>query len=1446
MSASPLEGFHPAVRAWFEHRFGAPTDAQAEGWPRIRAREDVLVSAPTGSGKTMAAFLAGIDELLQQAAHGTLEDGTAIVYVSPLKALGNDIQRNLEGPLAEIVEVAAGLGMALPELRTGVRTGDTPSSERAAMVRRPPHILITTPESLYLLLTSERGRETLRHVRSVIVDEIHSLARDRRGSHLTLSLERLDHVVTDVERGGLGVRPQRIGLSATVRPIEEIAAFLGGRGAEGDRPLPAIVDLGHQRDLELAVEVPPTELEAVMTAEQWSEVYDRLAELIAAHHTTLVFVNTRRTAERVQHHLETRLGADGVASHHGSLSKERRLRVEQQLKNGELRALVATASLELGIDIGSIDLVCQVGSPGSIAAFLQRVGRSGHALGLRPSGRLFPTTRDELVECAALVRGVRAGRLDRVVQPRAPLDVLAQHVVAEASCEDWDERALLDLVRGAAPFADLATRDYEEVLAVLGEGVGEGAGRARPLLHRDRINGVLRARRGSRLLALTNGGTIPEMGDYRVIADPDETFVGTVNEDFAMESMIGDVFLLGSTSWRIAHVENGNGVVRVVDANGAAPSIPFWLGEAPGRTIELSEEVGALRRDVAGRLEAGADLELIASDLAAPCGLEAWGAAQIVDYLRATRDALGIVPSDTDVVFERFFDETGGMQLVVHAPFGARINRAWGLALRKRFCVTFDFELQAAASDDSILMSLGPQHSFPLEDSFAYVTPENATAAVEQSVLYVPLFGTRFRWVTTRALAVPRQRGGRKLPPFLQRRIADDLLAAVFPEQVGCQENVTGPLELPDHPYVRQAMRDCLHEAMNVEALLDVLERIDDGRIRLHARDTTEPSPMAHEIVTGKPFTYLDNAPIEERRTRAVQLRRSLPSDARDLGQLDEAAIALVREQAWPVPRDAEEVHDALVSLVALRAAEIEGTEGSHDHLEVLRGTGRAGRVAVGATTMWFATESLPAIDLLYPGGSFLERPPLPAGIGLQVADREEARRLLLRGHAEALGPVTVGELAVRTALEERDVTWGLQQLEAGGFVLRGRFSPGAALEEWCDRRLLARIHRLTLDRLRREIDPVSAQDFMRFLLRWQHLGTGRALLGKPGVRAVIEQLQGVEAPASEWESDLLPARVNDYSPGFLDELSLGGEVVWGRLAPRIGLAEGATAAAATRATPITLAPRAHLGTLLALSRAGLEVRPPTRGAAAEAYELLRDRGALFFEEIVAATRRLPGDVERGLRELVAAGLVTADGFQGLRQVAGSPNGKGRRQVARRGHRPGLLGGLAVGPSPAGRWALLGAPMVLVDAEEQAEAVAELLLRRYGVVIRELALREAFAVPWRDVLRALRRMEARGTARGGRFIAGFMGEQYALPEAVDMLRRVRREPRDGERIALSACDPLNLTGVLFPGARVPSIPGREVVYLDGAPLLEAVPSPTDSRVSGVTEVSQAGAAPPQR
>ena len=1452
-----LRDFHPAVQAWFLRHFSAPTDAQVDGWPEIRARRDVLIAAPTGSGKTLAAFLAGIDALIRKAEAGLLDERVEILYVSPLKALGSDIHRNLEAPLEEIGAIARELGYELPPIRVAVRSGDTTPSQRQAITKHPPHILITTPESLYLMLTAERARETLRQVRTLIVDEIHALVRDRRGSHMALSIARLEHITHE--------RPARIGLSATQRPIDEIARYLVGpdRVRADGQPDCVIVDRGHQRDLELSIEVPNSEMMAVASHEQLAEVYDRLAALIAGHRTTLIFVNTRRLAERVAHHLSERIGKEHVASHHGSLSKERRLQMEQRLKRGDLRALVATASLELGIDVGSIDLVCQIASPRAISTFLQRVGRSGHALGLTPRGKLFPTTRDELVECAALVRAVRAGRLDAIQQPLAPLDVLAQQIVAETACEDWSVDDLYAQFRRAAPYRDLSREDFDEVVGMLRDGVGESGGRAHPLVHHDRINGVLRARRGARMKALTNGGTIPELGDFRVVAEPDGIFVGTVNEDWAIESMAGDIFLLGTTSWRIKRIESGT--VRVENANGAPPTIPFWLGESPGRTVELSAEVGALRRDIAAGV---GDVEATLEMLHEESGLDDLGASQVFDYVKATAISLGVVPSDRDVVFERFFDEAGDQHLVVHAPFGARINRAWGLALRKRFCVRFDFELQAAANDDAIVLSIGPAQSFPLEEAFHYLKADNAERALEQAILYVPQWGTRWRWNATRALAVERQRAGKKVPPQIQRMRADDLLAAVFPAQVGCQENLTGPLEYPDHPLVRQSREDCLREWMDTDGLVETLSRVEAGAITLHARDTTEPSPMAHEIINGKPYTFLDDAPLEERRTRAVMLRHALPNDARDLSALDPDAIARVREEAWPQPRDAEEVHDVLLSLVALAEREAAAWQPWLDDLVAqgrVAAVEAAGTLPAAGSRHWFAAENLPLIELLFPEGRVTPPVTLPFGAAAPVADREEARARLLRGHCEASGPVTATALASRSGLGVEDVERGLVQVEAYGHILRGRFTPQAppagplppptgegeppeAPDEFCDRRLLARIHRYTLDFLRKQIEPVGARDFMRFLLRWQYCTAETRLHGKQGLRLVVERLQGFEAPAVAWERDLLPARVADYDPGWLDELCLDGTLTWGRLSARKSSQHSASPARPSRVMPVSLGLRADFPLLRAAtapppapavdrrgaggktngrsgnggSANGEEPPPPVgeplSGVSKVVLEILRERGALFFDEIVNGSRRLATEVEEALRDLVARGRVHADGYEGLRHLAGKRRSSvsGRRGGRARVAGSAYAGGRFSGAGPAGRWALVQDAAVDLDAEDLAEGTAGILLSRYGVIFRDLLDRESLTVPWRHVLKALRRMEARGQVRGGRFVGGFVGEQYALPEAVDALRAVRRTERSGERVYLSAVDPCNLVGIVIPGDRITARPGDSFTLVDGA------------------------------
>jgi len=1359
------ERFHPVVRAWFGRRFEAATDAQLRGWRAIADGRDTLVAAPTGSGKTLAAFLSSVDDLFRRGLAGDLPGGIDVVYVSPLKALSSDIQRNLEAPLAEIAEVAREMGVEPPPIRTALRTGDTSPAARAAIVREAPHILITTPESLYLMLTAQRSRELLHGVRTVIVDELHALMRDKRGSHLALSLVRLDALC---ERAS-GRRPLRIGLSATVHPIEDAARYLVGADGCDAAGVPrcTVVDVGHRRDLDLAIEVPPTDLQAVMSGEQWSDLYDRLADLIRGQRTTLVFTNTRRMAERVAHHLGERLGEEHVGAHHGSLSKDRRLRIEQRLKDGEMRAIVATASLELGIDVGAVDLVCQIGSPRAMTTFLQRIGRSGHALGRTSRGRLFVTTRDELVECAALVRAVHAGRLDRLFPPVAPLDILAQQIVAECSAQEWGEDALYDLVRRAQPFAELGREEFDEVVEMLSEGVAPRLGRARALLHRDRIARTLSGRRAARITALTNGGAIPEVADFRVLLEPDETFIGTVNEDWAIESMAGDIFLLGTHSWQIRRIESNRGVVRVEDAQGRPPSLPFWLGEAPSRTWELSEEVSRLREDVGDRIERGETPPGIAAWTARECALDDAGAAQLVAYIGAERGALGVVPSQRDIVFERFFDDAGGMQMVVHAPFGGRVNRAFGLALRKRFCVNFDFELQAAATDDAVVLSLGPQHSFPLEDAFSFVRASNVRQAVEQSILYTPLFPTRFRWNAQRALAVPRNRAGRKVPPQIQRMMSDDLLAAVFPEQVGCQENITGPLEIPDHPLTRQTVTDCLYEAMDIERLTGVLERVEAGEIRLHARDTAEPSPFAHEILNARPYAFLDDAPLEERRTRAVSLRRVLPEAARDLGALDPAAIERVREEARPAPRDPAELHDALLSLVAVPAADHDGWRAWLD--ELVAG-GRAAIVHAGERAYWFAAEQLHAVEVLYPGAQVVPPVRLPAHLDADAPERDAAVLAAVRGHSEYLGPLTGAGVAAMLSLTAGEVASALARLEGEGLVLRGRFTPGGDEEEFCDRRLLARIHRYTLDTLRKEIEPVSAQDFMRYLLVRQHAGASSRLEGKRGVLDAIAQLQGFEAAASAWERDILPARVANYDPRWIDELCLAGDVAWARLSPRPASGSGRPAVP-SRATPVSLVARRDLPWLLEAMRGQTAPEPPTAGAAAAAFDALREHGALFFEDLLAATRELPSKLEEALWDLVARGLATGDGFEALRQIM-APRGSSRARAARRhrAHRS-LRAGRAA--PPAGRWSLVQRFHVEPSpVDDLAELVAQQLLARYGVVFRDLVAREAFAVPWRDVVRALRRMEARGRAAGS-------GRRAAARAPGGARRRDRADQRDG-------------------------------------------------------------------
>ncbi len=1562
-----MDSLHPAVAGWFARAFpGGATDAQRAAWPAVAAGRDTLVAAPTGSGKTLTAFLVAIDSLVRRGLSDEgLADETSVVYVSPLKALSNDIRVNLDAPLAGIRAQLQSLGLPDVAIRSAVRTGDTPQRERALARRKPPHLLVTTPESLYVLLGSDGGRAMLRTTRTVIVDEIHAVAASKRGSHLALSLERLDKLV----HGAHGERPVRIGLSATQKPIDEIARFLVGTPAvDENRADCAIVDVGYARQRDLALVVPPTPLSAVMSNDQREQVYDQLAALAAAHRATLVFVNTRRMAERTARHLAERLGDERVAAHHGSLARETRLDAEQRLKRGELQLLVATASLELGLDIGDVDLVCQIGSPRSISTFLQRAGRSGHSVGGTPKARLFPGTRDELVECAALLDCVRRGELDALRVPTAPLDVLAQQIVAEvASCGECDEGELFSLVRRAWPYAKLAREDFAAIVRMLAEGFTTRQGPRSAWLHRDAVHARLRPRRGARLTALTSGGTIPDTGDYTVLLEPDALMVGTVNEDFAVESLAGDVFQLGNTSYRILRVEPGR--VRVEDAKGAPPSIPFWLGEAPGRSDELSAGVSRLRAEIERRLAANggheghdggrtcdagehegdaaerkcdaaerkcdaAERECEAAErkceaaerkreagqrrcdarqrepgarvrgrdaardwLVSRVGLDEASALQIVDYLHSTRVGLGAMPTQRRIVIERFPDESGGAQLVVHSPFGSRINRAWGLALRKRFCRKFDFELQAAATEDAIVLSLSARHSFALADVARYLHSETALDVLVQALLAAPMFGARWRWNATTALALPRFLGGRKVAPQLQRMKSEDLLAAVFPDQVACAENLVGEREIPDHPLVAQTLHDCLNDAMDAPGWLRLLRAIESGRVEVLARDVVEPSPFASEAIAARVYAFLDEAPLEERRTQAVRDRRYVdPHSADDLGRLDVEAIETVRREAWPQPRSADELHEALHDVVALTDAEARGDPAWQRWLDELVAARRAACLVVArratslvaaphaagpvaarraadsvvtsadcTSALWVAAERLPTLRAVF--AEAVLHPPIeaPAECGQQTWTREDALRELVRGRLGAHGPMSCEELASPVGLPNHEVESALQALQSEGSVLRGRFVPGVGPEQWCERHLLARIHRLTLQRLRREIEPVEARDFARFLFAWQHVASSTRVSGPQALAAIVAQLEGFEAPAVAWESELLPARVDDYEMSWLDELCTAGRVAWARLRAPATDDGRAPAGVSLRATPLVLLPRVNVPrwkrlapgvtgdaagrheqhecvaaacgqrdaavnghaqrdiAVSAHARRDNAVSAHARrdiaisARAQRARRHLETHGASFFDEICEGTRLLRSELEDALSELVSHGIARCDSYAGLRALLVSPS---RRAASGRGRRNASLSGI----EDAGRWTLVARDDAEARTAADVEHVARTLLRRYGVVFWRLLEREArWLPPWRDLVRVFHRLEARGEIRGGRFVAGVSGEQFALPEAIAPLRRARRSTAaQPEWIRVSACDPANLLGSVLPGARIPRVSGARVLYRDGVPIATLV------------------------
>lgn len=1622
-----LENFHPLIQRWFRSRFAGPTEPQLHGWPHIASGRHTLIAAPTGMGKTLTAFLAAIDRLLKQAIAGENADVLRVIYISPLRALSNDMQRNLQGPLQEIFSLAEQEGLEIAPIRVGLRTGDTSASERAALTRRPPQILVTTPESLYLLLTGKRSRDKLRHVETVIVDEIHALVRDKRGSHLAVSLERLTQLC---ERP-----PQRVGLSATQRPIEVTAAFLIGMrhlhrtadlnthtGQPDDNPassttcrvlvsgdiegssqklvtvesceqeaafpknirqqphtiqnplreagltdlelcangvaelkasvkpasrktsradfqpkskqrslfrwddepdnqdlsllqtavakdlntqvhpdltgsypssaitpssncidrcsdngacrngdLPksdfpnseidrnldpcVIVDVGHRRKMDLAIEIPKTEINTVCTHEQWQEVNERIIELVQQHRSTLIFVNTRRLAERVTHQLTELLGEDLIGSHHGSLSATTRHSTEQRLKQGELKAVVATASLELGLDVGAVDLVIQIGSPRAIATFLQRVGRSGHALGLIPKGRLFALTRDELVEAMALMRAIKEGILDTVVVPDGPLDILAQQIVAEVAHQEWQTDDLFELFRGAYPYRSLTREKFNSVIHMLSEGIATTAGRSRAYLHHDQVGKRVRARKGAGIAAVMGGGAIPEIASYRVVTESERTVVGTVDEDFAVESQRGDVFLLGNTSWRIMNVRGGD--VNVVDAGGAPPTIPFWFGEAPGRTLELSAEVSRLREDLA---------ELVVD----PVNAEAWvvsetsccaeAARVVVLYIAAQKAAIGLVPTHKQVVYERFFDESGGMQLVIHAPFGSRITRAWGMSMRKRFCRSFDFELQATADDDGIILSLGPQHSFPLESMFTMLNPGNARNLLEQAVLANPMYQTRWRWNVIRALQVSRHSGGKKVPPPLLRFRSDDLLTAVFPKLTGCKEEIIGDIPVPDHPLASQTMEDCLFEPLDIAGLLQILQKIQTQEIKLVGRDTREPSPFCYELLNANPYAFLDGGELQERRARAVNTRRSLTVESvSDLGRLDPLAIEQVRREALPLIRDEDELHDALLSRYLFPAEEGIPYARLFTRLEK---AGRATLVtfqrnsagfqslsagafpgSINCRIFWVTAERLPAIRAAYPAAVLHRDLPVPEGVKGDWTDID-ARIELVRGYLDFCGPTTAEFVGHLLCLPDNQTFAALEYLEGEGVVLRGRFTHQltakvsaefeteaahtgntlvdsendreTATVEWCHRRLLSRIHRLTLEGLRKEIEPVSVETYMRFLTRHQCLYGSQKLTGTNGVFQVLSQLQGLDLPAIGWERDLLPARLEKYETGWLDELCLTGEIGWGRLfPPKRDADRSRPMASITRVAPISLFLREDIHFLSASSP---ELDPATLSSPGqEVLELLLERGAMFAADILTATRLLPTQLDDVLGELITHGFLAADGFSGLRRLIADKSAAHNRD--QHGFRRGGVK-TRTSHNGVGRWSLWRSRNITaMPVDESIQQWAWQLIRRWGVIFRELLTREHGAPKWFELVQVYRRLEARGEIRGGRFIKGVAGEQFALGDTIRSLRSLREDSQAQELVVISAADPLNLVGIITEHPRVTSTASNRVVYWNGEPLV---------------------------
>jgi ATP-dependent Lhr-like helicase len=1363
MAAMP--GFLPFVDRWFAEAFGEPTEPQRRGWPAIASGRDTLIVAPTGSGKTLAAFLWALDHLHRLGLEGRLEDRVYVVYVSPLRALNNDIEKNLKEPLAGIRAAAAAEGLRPPEVRMAVRTGDTLAAQRQAMTRRPPHVLITTPESLYILLTAERFRPALAGTRVVIVDEIHALMGGKRGAHLALSLERLQALV---EAHAPGARPQRIGCSATVSPVEEALAFLTGATARD----PVAIDAGFSRELDLRVVAAVDDFLTAPSDTVWEASLQEIAELVQAHRTTLVFCQSRRAAERLARDLDDRIGEGRVAAHHGSLSRRGRLDAEHRLKQGELRALVATSSLELGIDIGAIDLVIQVQSSRSVATTLQRIGRAGHRLTQVSKGRIVVTKGEELLEAAAVVRSIRERRLDRIAVPQAPLDVLAQQIVAAVAAESIAVDELYGRFRQAAPYRGLGRDDFVAVVRSLAEPLPADVRGVTPRILWDRVNDRLHARRGSRLLALTSGGTIPDAGLYDVFVADTDLKVGTLDEEFVTESLPGDVFLLGSNAWRIVTVRAGR--VLVEDGHGMSPTIPFWRGEHPARSWDLGLAVGRLRRDAAERLDAPD----FAAWAAAECGADGRAAAALGAWLRKAGEVLDGVPDDQGIVVESFSDEMGGRHAMIHSVFGMRVNGAWGLALREKMRRLFGLQAEASHVDDGILMSFAPGQVPPDPGRLpTLVPPEELEALLGHALIGSPLFATRFRQAAVRALFIARTQGGQRVPAYLTRLKADALL-----EAVGGQA---------EFPVVAETLRECLHDAFDVPRLTRLLERLHDGEMWTRQVDAPLPSPFVYPLLLAWDWAYLDAGHAEERRSDAVVMRKAwsvAPGPLRpDIVATVEAELGRTTPERRA--RDPNELAAVLDDLGDLDEDEIADRVVAEPRrlLEALAGEGRVTSITLGGRRAW-----IPATDRdLYAG--------LDGDDGLE---RVALRALRTRG------PLTAAGLAVRYGVGDEAVARVLDRLVARGLVRRGAYLEGAAGPQYVHVAVLDAIQRRQVH-ARRVPRPLAApEQLSAALLRRHHLHPDHRLVGAPGVLAALELLQGEDIPVRVWEQALLPGRVEGYQREWLDRLGLGGEIVW--------TVFDVTGGDPRRSGRVGVALRENLGWLRHRPASPPELDARTKNVLLH----LQLRGASFVQDLTRVTGLSTADTLATLWALFWAGLVSPDSFSVIVAGTGPPRSTPGAAPPRRRRRRGQSRGVLPQLPLVGRWSAFGDDEPL-GAEERDEARARLLLSRYGVLARELA-----GGDWSTLRHTLLRLEYGGEVARGYFVEGLSGEQYALADALRDLDAPAR--RAEPHVLVNMVDPANLWGRLFAlsrpdGTRVAAarIPQSWLVFRAGRPVLLA-------------------------